>query len=367
MQPNSSVILLQLSLIEGVGGGTINFLLSRLGEKLNSLLSLSLAELVALGLPEKRAQLIWAGIRDDTLLKKELDLMDRHAVQWASCLDSAYPKRLLTIVNPPPIIYWQGYLPDQQKAALAVVGARAANHYGKQVVDQIVPQLVEAGAVIISGGALGADSMAHRAALIAGGQTVVVCGAGLLHYYPKSHQRLFEQILKQGGALISTYSMETLPMAGNFPARNRIIAGLSDGCLVVQAAAQSGARITALHAMEQGREVFVVPGLFGDVLSAGCHDLIQQGAKLVHSVGDILSDLIGIDEAQHAADQVNEAVELGVADLIMQFCMRPQTLTDLHAKLPDLDWDALQGHLFELQLQGRLNQNFAGLWVRGLT
>lgn len=359
----ASQILLQLSLVDGVGSGTLQFLIDRLGvEGLVNLPKMQVADFGKFGFSVNRAAALVAGLCNLAALDHELELMQRYGVQWASVLDPSYPQRLLQISNPPTILYWRGSLPNDSDLALAVVGSRAANHYGQRVINEIVPALVQAGAVIISGGALGADAMAHRAALAAGGKTVVVCGVGLQHYYPKLHQRLFEEILAKGGALISSFSMELEAIPGHFPARNRIIAGLSQGCLVVQAAAQSGAKITAMHALEQGREVFVVPGLFGDALSAGCHNLAQQGAKLVHSVADILAELPGfvIDKQLEL-----EEPETDLNRLVIRLCGRPLTFGELQAQLPPVAAPELQTRLFELQLQGRVCQNFAGLWVQG--
>jgi Predicted Rossmann fold nucleotide-binding protein involved in DNA uptake len=154
--------------------------------------------------------------------------------------------------------------------------------------------MVENGWVIVSGGAIGADSMAHAKTVACGGRTMAIIGSGLLNPYPSSNEKLFNDILASGGLILSPFGMQTVARPGNFPARNRVIAGLSLGCVVVQAAKKSGASITAQLALDNGREVFAVPGLFHDELSIGCHALIQQGAKIISDAYDILAEFPGL-------------------------------------------------------------------------
>ena len=230
-----------------------------------------------------------SGLSDVTALEKELQLIERHSINWTSIIDVDYPELLKHIHLPPPVLYWQG-APLNTQQSIAVVGSRKANQYGQDAVEYLVPQLVAHNWTIVSGGAIGIDSMAHRATVRAGGKTVVVLGSGLLQWYPVRNWRLFEDVLAHGGTITSSFPLQTEAFPGNFPARNRIIAGLSSGCVVIQAAEKSGARITAQFALDQGRDVFTVPGSIKDPLSAGCHKLVHEGAKLVHDVGDILSE-----------------------------------------------------------------------------
>lgn len=370
MKSRLSQLLLQLSLIDDIGPTTILNMIEKIGaEQMLDLHQFSLLQLQALGFTPLKAQKIWAGLRDQAKLDQELKLIDKCQVKWATMLDSDYPVLLRHIPGAPAVLYWYGNLHSWPTQALAVVGSRQANQYGKQVISQVVPQLVQAGYAIVSGGALGADTMAHQAALDAGGFTLVVCGTGLAHTYPAQNRRLFAQVAANGGALVSSFAMNTTGLAGNFPARNRIISGLSQGCLVVQAAAQSGAKITAQFALEQGREVFVVPGLFGDHLSAGCHALAQQGAKIIHQVDDIFSEFgdhkslfVPIAPAVSHVIKTNQA---GTIDnLIINLCSVPTSLDGLLSHV-DLDINDLQMRLFDLQLQGQLKQNFTGLWEKG--
>jgi len=204
--------------------------------------------------------------------------------------DPMYPRLLREIYNPPPLLYMKGSLSPEDDWSVAVVGTRGVSPYGRQVAQRLATGLVRNGLTVVSGLALGVDGEAHRAALAAGGRTIAVLGGGFNHIYPSDHRHLAERIAKQG-ALLTEYGLDVRPEAGNFPARNRIISGLSLGTVVVEAGKQSGALITAHMAAEQGREVFAVPGNILKDTSTGCNHLIQQGAKAVLNVRDILEEL----------------------------------------------------------------------------
>jgi len=208
---------------------------------------------------------------------------------WA---DPDYPELLRTIHNPPLMLYVKGRADLLRAPGMAVVGARAASDYGLRAAHRLAGQMTDRGLVIISGLALGIDAAAHRGALAAGGGTVAVLGSGVDVAYPEQNRPLYEQIASQG-ALVSEYPMGTAPEPFRFPARNRIISGLGLGILVVEAARRSGSLITAQLALEQGREVFAVPGRVDSLKSEGTHRLLQEGAKLVQTVEDILEELPG--------------------------------------------------------------------------
>ncbi|MBI4034881.1 MAG: DNA-protecting protein DprA [Candidatus Chisholmbacteria bacterium] len=204
--------------------------------------------------------------------------------------DEGYPYLLGQISSPPKVLYVKGELKREDSYALAVVGTRRPTSYGKMVAVELVRGLVRYGLTIVSGLARGIDGVAHRAALGAGGRTIAVLAHGLDRVYPPEHQALAETIVKQG-ALVSEYQVGTGISQEQFPARNRIIAGLSLGVLVVEGASRSGTKITARWAAEYGREVFAVPGPVGGAMSQGPAELIQTGAKLVTRVEDILEEL----------------------------------------------------------------------------
>ena len=204
--------------------------------------------------------------------------------------NAGYPKLLREIHDPPPILYVKGTLLPEDEAAVAIVGTRAATPYGLSVAERLAEELARCGITVVSGLAEGIDAAAHEGALKAGGRTIAVVGHGLSRIYPSHHEELAERIARSG-CIISEFPMEEKPNPWNFPKRNRIISGLSLGVVVVEAPVKSGALITAREAMEQGREVFAVPGPISSQKSEGTHALLKDGAKLVSKVEDILEEL----------------------------------------------------------------------------
>ncbi|QFY45184.1 DNA-protecting protein DprA [Candidatus Methylospira mobilis] len=202
-----------------------------------------------------------------------------------------YPERLKEIPDPPPVLFAQGSVDKLSSPQLAIVGSRNPSPAGAKVAHKFAHALVELGLTITSGLALGIDAASHRGALDGGGATVAVTGTGLDQVYPAQHRRLAADIIEQGGVLASELPLGAQPLARNFPRRNRIISGLSAGTLVVEAALRSGSLITARMALEQGREVFAMPGSLHNPLARGCNALIKQGAKLVETVDDIIEEL----------------------------------------------------------------------------
>jgi len=221
--------------------------------------------------------------------------------------DEKYPARLRAIADPPPLLYVKGELTDADDRAVAIVGSRSASDYGRRVARDLARGLATLGFTVVSGMARGIDGMAHETALNSGGRTIAVLGSGVERAYPPEHDKLYQRI-SENGAVISELPLGTKPLAFNFPARNRMISGLSLGVVVVEATEKSGSLITASLAVEQGREVFAVPGEVGASRSRGAHRLIRQGAKLVESVDDILEEiapqLLTVSGAAHAAPLV---------------------------------------------------------------
>ena len=226
--------------------------------------------------------------------------LERLGVIVMTLADPTYPEHLREIADPPPVLYLKGGLLAADRWAVAVVGTRRMTAYGRQVTERLVGELARSGVTIVSGLARGVDALAHRAALEAGGRTLAVLGSGLDRVYPTEHAGLAREIVERG-AVISEFPLGTPPDALNFPRRNRIISGLSMGTLVVEAGETSGALITADFALEQGRDVFAVPGSILSPASAGPNRLIQEGAKLVASAQDILEELNLTAVAQHEA------------------------------------------------------------------
>lgn len=224
--------------------------------------------------------------------EKEAGLLSLHGVKALTVADEDYPGDLKEIHDPPAVLFYKGELPKQAKY-LAVVGARKCTRYGQQIAADLVQPLAAHGVVIVSGLALGIDALAHQAALDAAGQTVAVLGSGLdeANIYPTRNRFVAKQIINGHGAIVSEFPIGTHPLAQNFPQRNRIIAGLAQGTLIIEAAAKSGSLITARLAMESGRDVFAVPGPINSPLSEGPNNLIKMGAIPVTSVEDILNHL----------------------------------------------------------------------------
>ena len=223
----------------------------------------------------------------------EWALAQKHGVTIALPGQPGYPDVLTTIPDAPPLLYSRGSFLPIDSNAVGIVGSRACTPYGKRVAAQIAAGLVRAGYTVISGLARGIDGAAHQAALDAGGRTLAVLAGGLSEIYPREHTELAEACVR-GGAIMTETPMTVDPQPGMFPARNRIISGLSRGIVVIEANARSGALITATHAADQGREVFVVPANVDSMASAGCLELIRKGAKMVRNADDILEDLCGI-------------------------------------------------------------------------
>ena len=221
---------------------------------------------------------------------EEIRRAERAGITILPFLDARYPVRLRTIVDPPPVLYMKGELREEDEKAVAVVGSRSASDYGRRVARDLSRGLAAWGFTVVSGMARGIDGTAHETALHAGGRTIAVLGSGADRPYPPEHETLYHRIA-QNGAVISEFPLGTRPMAFNFPARNRLISGLSLGVVVVEATEKSGSLITASLALEQGREIFAIPGEVGASRSRGAHRLIRQGAKLVERVEDIVEEI----------------------------------------------------------------------------
>jgi DNA processing protein len=280
---------LTLGRLPGIGAGTPRALLEHFGS-IENIFSASRGQLEK-SLAGRCAAIdaILSG-PDDAALKPELDWLgapQHHLLVWS---DPDYPPLLREIPDPPVMLYVMGDRRVLARPQLAIVGSRNPTPVGRENARAFAKSLAEAGLVITSGMALGIDGAAHRGALEAGGQTIAVAGTGLDRVYPPRHRDLAHDIARHG-ALVSEFPLGTPPRPENFPVRNRLISGLSLGTLVVEAALQSRALITARLATEQGREVLAIPGSIHSPQSRGCHALIRQGAKLVETARDILEEL----------------------------------------------------------------------------
>lgn len=285
---------LRLTLISGIGGETQRQLLAALGLPVDLFTASLTALRSVVGISHAERVL---GSKMDA----DIDRRIEDALQWASepgnhiltLTDAEYPQALLRTADPPVLLYAKGRIELLNRPALAIVGSRNATPLGLSNADDFARVFASMGLSVVSGMALGIDTCAHRGALAAGhtgGSTLAVIGTGADRIYPARNSDLARQIAQEG-IIISEFPLGTPALAGNFPRRNRLIAGLAQGCLVVEAAARSGSLITARLAAEAGRDVFAIPGSIHSPLAKGCHQLIKQGAKLVESAQDVLEEL----------------------------------------------------------------------------
>ncbi len=248
---------------------------------------LSGRQLTKLGFTEAEIHAIRAG--PDETAEHELAKAHRQGISLIFKDDADYPPLLSDIYDPPEFIYFSGNRQVLNKTKIAVVGSRHASTYGAQTVKRLLPDVCRAGLVVVSGMAYGIDSMAHQAALTEKTGTIGINAGGLLHLYPQGNRALIRAIIDQGG-IMSEFPLDTVARPFLFPIRNRLIAGISRAVLIVEATMRSGSLITARLALEQGRDIMAVPGRVDSPLSAGCHYLIQQGAKLISASQDILDE-----------------------------------------------------------------------------
>lgn len=256
---------------------------------IEKLFSATPAELSAAGLSPRQIEAVRQP--DWETVDRELIWGETAGQHLLALDDPVYPALLKEISDPPLVLYVRGDIAALSKTQLAMVGSRHATHAGLKTARAFAAALAQAGLVVTSGLAVGIDGASHRGAVEAGGITLAVTGTGLDQIYPRVHRELAEDIIAHNGAVISEFSLAMPALPANFPRRNRVIAGLSVGVLVVEAALQSGSLITARHALESGREVFAIPGSIHHPQSRGCHHLIRQGAKLVETAADVLEEL----------------------------------------------------------------------------
>ncbi len=289
-QPTERMDFIRLALATGIGPSRLRNLLAVFGSPTAVLKAVPATLAKVDGIGEINAQNIAKTLELD--LDEFLSQLLTLDIQLFTWDDEGYPQLLLTIDDPPPLLFVRGNA-DFSIPAIAIVGTRHATPYGLRVAVKLARELVAKGMAVISGLALGIDGAAHRGAVDGGGITWGVLGCGLDVIYPISHQSLAEEMVAAGGALISSYPIGVAPSPGNFPARNRIISGMALGVVVVEAPERSGALITAREALEQGREVFAVPGSIDSEGHRGTHNLLRQGAHLVENVDDIFNEIAG--------------------------------------------------------------------------
>ena len=346
-----------LNMLPGIGSLTFKKLLGHF-KKAVLVLKATDKELESCGLPRKVAESFKQRL-DSVDLKKELGLIEKARAEVIFLDSPSYPKLLKEIFDPPQVLYVKGKL-DPKALNIAVVGSRLASIYGLKIAEQFSYQLSSLGITIVSGLARGIDSAAHRGALKAKGRTTAVLGSGLNCIYPPENKKLFEEI-SESGAVISEFAMSTGPLAGNFPRRNRIISGLSSGVVVVEAAKRSGALITAGFALEQGREVFAIPGKADSPTSWGTNQLIKDGAKLVDNIEEIISDFeIGVKIwSKNTKSENGKNIALTLCEeeqaILKTISHEPINFEEI-SKICDIETPAILATLTKLEIKGLIKQ-----------
>lgn len=365
LDPTELEAWLRLLLTPGVGRGEARRLLAAFGSP-QAVFDAAAAAVRQVAGPAKAEQL--ARVPDDLALHLGavtdwlLAGPDRHVLTLG---DPAYPPLLLQTADPPVLLYVQGDVTALAAASVALVGSRNPTPQGADNARNFARRLAESGLVVVSGLALGIDGAAHEGALAGGGRTVAVVGTGLDRVYPRQHHALAHRIAAQG-ALVSEYLPGTHPLRENFPQRNRIIAGLSLGTLVVEAALQSGSLITARQALEAGREVFAIPGSIHSPQSRGTNALIRDGAKLVEVATDILDELHR-PSAPSPSGPTGPAVDAASAppgDALLEALGHDPTSLDALGARTGWPTAELQARLLTLELEGHVARLPGGLYQR---
>jgi DNA processing protein len=356
-----------LTLCHAPGAGTVT--IQRLLENFSTpaaAFKASNGELLRLGLKQPTIDALRKP--EERLITRELEWREADNNHIITCRDPAYPVLLAQLPDPPPLLYIHGDVSLLSEPQLAMVGSRNPSSSGRQTAVDFARHLASAGLVITSGLALGIDAACHQGALDANAPTIAIMGTGLDRVYPARHRDLARRIAEQG-SLVSEFPLGTSPQPGNFPQRNRIISGLSLGTLVVEAAIRSGSLISARYALEQGREVFAIPGSIHNPLARGCHHLIREGAKLVETAQDVIDELGSLAAACSALPGFGEETA------------RPQQLGEEYLQLLDsIDFDPtsvdqlversgltpaeVSSMLLQLELNGHIASNPGGRYSR---
>ncbi|MCY3770600.1 MAG: DNA-processing protein DprA [Gemmatimonadetes bacterium] len=358
---------LTLARVPGVGAARFHALLRRFGSP-SAALSASVEELTATeGLGPQIARAIRT-CRDDAFADRQLRLLERHEARIVTFRDRSYPERLREIYDPPPLLFVSGGWEARDEQSVAIVGTRFTSAYGRKMTESFSAELSSYGFTVVSGMARGVDTLAHKTALRGDGRTVAVLGSGLDRPYPAENHRLMSSI-RHHGAVMTEQPFGTGPDAVNFPQRNRIISGATLGTIVVEAGQRSGALITARFALDQGREVFAVPGPLNAPGSEGVNRLIKDGtAKLIQRVEDVIDELaprLGFDPARIERKPPVPAFDLLPEEKAVygRLSSEPEHIDQLASALALTSSQAL-GVLLALELKGAARQLPGMMFVR---
>jgi DNA processing protein len=345
---------LGFNLVKGIGPAKLQAMLDSLGS-LEAAWHASPAQLRHIGFDQRAIDSLTAA-RAELDLDRQMAQLVEAGIELLTWQSPEYPRYLREIPNSPPLLYLRGRLTESDQWAVAVVGTRRLTAYGRQVTRELVTGLAHQGITIVSGLARGIDAIAHKAAMDAGGRTIAVLGSGLDTIYPPENRPLADQIIQgERGVVISEYALGVQPDAKNFPPRNRIISGLSLGVIVVEAGDTSGALITASFAVEQNRDVFAVPGNITSPASKGPNRLIQEGAKLVTGVNDILEELNLAQTVERTAVQLALPESAEEALILGRLSHQPIHIDELSREI-GLPTALVSGTLALMELKGMAQQ-----------
>ena len=331
-----------LSRIEGLNPKFLNDLLEKYGNP-KIIWDKTKQELLEDGVKEKYANEITNIIYRQNL-DKYSKYMNEKNIEIITIKDKEYPDKLKVIYDPPIVLYVKGNKYILNEKSIAIVGCRLCTKYGENVAKKLSYNLSINNINVISGLAKGIDSFAHKGSLIKNGKTIAVVGCGLDRVYPEENIQLFNQIIKNNGAIISEYIIGTKPLAKNFPRRNRIISGLSDGVVVVEAREKSGTLITVDMALEQGRDVYALPGRIGDAMSAGCNRLISCGAGIVLSPEMLLAELSSTPVSAEILEEINHITDnnhINIEETLDVNERKIYHLLDVYPKSLDMIWEEI--------------------------
>jgi DNA processing protein len=350
-----------LNQIPGLGNAAVCQLLAKFGSP-ESIFNASYSQLREI-VGDEIALKINNGV-DINAISSVLNWLKKDRAHLVTLADNAYPKQLLEISNPPAVLYAIGNLHLLNHPSIAMVGSRSATPQGEKNAEDFAESLCNHGLCVVSGMALGIDGAAHRGALKANGATIAVVGTGLDIVYPARHRDLAHQIAERG-LIISEFPLGTPSKAQNFPRRNRVISGLSLGCLVVEANIDSGSLITARLATEQGREVFAIPGSIHSPVTKGCHQLIKQGAKLVENTEDILEELKNVLPNVSPSGLMGKLDSTVAEPNTVLTCMGFDSVNfEALLSMTGLTTEALSSMLMVLELEGKITTLTGGKYQR---
>ncbi|MBI2022128.1 DNA-protecting protein DprA [Candidatus Daviesbacteria bacterium] len=355
--------LLALHSVDGLGPVRLKKILDYFGDS-KSAWEASLKELRTLGIPQSVLERLQQ-LRKSLIPEEYAERILKSNTKVLTIFDKRYPELLKQIYDPPIVIFYRGEILPQDNFALGIVGTRRVTGYGKTVTAQLSTEISQRGFTIISGLARGVDTVAHNSAIEAGGRTLAVLGGGLNKIFPPENYKLVDKISSGFGAVLSEYPPDHPALSGNFPSRNRIIAGLSKAVLVTEAAEDSGSLITARIALEEGREVFAVPGPITSSLSKGPAELIKEGAKLVFNTNDIL-DQLGLDRVK-PQPKTEVKLGLGEVELLILTCLENETMhideISRQLKKPVAE---VSGALIRLEILGVIKGLGGGNYVKSM-